>query len=59
MWKTEKPAQDKLKIQGETKSTERRTKNQRRPKTYKGKLNVFKEKLATCQERPKCPQIIF
>jgi hypothetical protein len=22
-------------------------------------LNVFKEKLATCQERPKCPQIIF
>jgi hypothetical protein len=22
-------------------------------------LNVLKEKLATCQERPKCPQIIF
>jgi hypothetical protein len=33
--------------------------HQGRPKTHKGKLNVLRKTLATCQGRPKCPQIIF
>jgi hypothetical protein len=28
-------------------------------KTHKGKLKVLKEKLATCQGRPKCHKLFF